>query len=219
MPLTSQFRQPLIGLVRLYASELARLRGVRRARWLAWAVAVVSLSSMLTRLDRSAGLVIISVEALGWLTWLVGGAITWSALRNWKTLQEPLADMARERGVHAAWRDLAAPLALIRQLGMSIGVPALLLTVLAIALDSGAKFSWMYAALLVLVPSYVGLVALGIGLIVFLSAKLFPQAATSVFLVILLIPHACRELWPHTPSVIGLYSWLWDELVHLGAMA
>lgn len=218
MPI-SQSRQPLFGLVRLYAGELARLRGVRRARWLAWAVASVSVLSMLTRLDDGSGLGVISVEALAWLSWLVGGAITWSALRHWKTFQDPLADMARERGVAVTWRELAAPLALIRQLGVSIGVPALLLTALAVALGSGAGFSWASPALLLLVPGYVVLFALGVGLLAFLSTKLLPQAATSVFLVIVLVPHACRELWPDTPSVIGLYAWLWNELVFLGAMA
>jgi hypothetical protein len=215
----SQFRQPLFGLIRLHAGELTRLRGVRRARWLAWSVAVVAVLSMLMRRDASSALVLISMEALGWLSWLVGGAITWSALRNWKALQEPLGDIARERGVDASWRELAGPLALIQRLAVSIGVPALLLTALAIALGSGAALSWAHPALLVLVPAYVLVFALGLGVLAFLSTKLHPDAATTVLLVILVIPHACRELWPYTPSVIGFYEWLWSKLVHLGAIA
>lgn len=217
--LTSQFRQPLFGLIRLYAGELARLRGVRRARWLAWSVVTVSVLSMLAGLDGGSALVVISIEALGWLSWLVGGAITWSALRNWRTFQEPLADMARERGVNATWRDLAAPLALTRQLGVSIGLPALLLTAFATALASGTAFSWAYPTLLLLVPGYVVVFAFGLGLLAFLSTKLLPEAATTVLLVILVVPHACRQLWPHTPSVIEFYAWLWNELIHLGAVA
>lgn len=215
----SQSRQPLVGLVHLYAGELAHLRGVRRARWLAGAVAGVNVLSMLARLDTGTAVVVTSIEALGWLCWLVGGAVTWSALRNWETFQEPLAEMARERGVDQAWRNLAAPLALIRQLTVSIGLPALLLTTLAIVLAGSAGLSWTMPALLLLVPGYAVAFALGMGLLAFLSTKLFPDAATTTLLVILVLPHACRELWPHTPSVIGFYAWLWGELIHLGAAA
>jgi len=206
-------------LIHLYADELGRLRGVRRARWLAWAVAVASVLSMLMRRDTGPALLILSIEALGWLSWLVGGSITWSALRNWRTFQAPLADMARERGVGTAWLDLAAPLALIRQLSLWVGVPALSLTLFALGFGAGARVSWSHPGLLLLVPGYVVIFALGLGLLTFVSTKLLPEAATSAFLVIVLIPHACRELWPHTPSIIGMYVWLWNELVYLGAMA
>lgn len=218
MTLTSVFRQQLNGLVRLYAGELARLRGVRRTRWLAWSVATVAVLSMLGLGDGSE-VVVTSIEALGWLSWLVGGGITWSAVRNWKTFQDPLGDLARERGVPKAWRDLAAPLALIRQLALSIGLPALLLAALAIALESDMASLSTHLALLLLVPSYALVFALGIGLLAFVSTKLFPEAATTALLAILVVPHACREVWPHTPSIIGLYEWLWSELVHLGASA
>jgi len=205
--------------VRLYAGELHRLRGVRRARWFAWSIAIVALVSMLARVDTGSVIVVTSIEALGWLSWLVGGAITWSAVRNWKTFQEPLADMARERGLDKTWRDLAAPLALTRQLLVSIGVPALLLTGFAIALGSTTELSWAYPTLLVLVPSYVLVFAVGVALLVYLSTKLCPEASTTLLLILLVVPHACRELWPYTPSVIGFYEWLWSELFHLGASA
>ena len=217
MPLTSSVRQPLLGLVRLYAGELALQRGVRRARWLAGSVTIVAVLSMLIHLETAADVMLTSIEALGWLSWLVGGAITWSAVRNWQTFQEPLADMARERGLDSTWRDLAAPLALARQLALMIGLPALLLTTLGIALASGSEFAWAYPALLVLVPGYVIVFALGFGSLAYASTKLSPDASTSVLLCILVIPHLCRELWPYTPSVIGFYEWLWSELAHLGA--
>ena len=213
---TTQFRQTLFGLVRLYADELARLRGVRRARWLAASVAVVAIVSMLAGLDGDSA-VLTSLEALGWLSWLVGGVITWSALRNWSKFQEPLSDMARERGVHATWRDLAAPLALTRQLALAIGIPALLLTAFTVTLASGTRLPWAYPALLILVPVYALAFAGGLGVLVFVSTKWCSGAATIALLAMLLIPHACRELWPHTPSVIGFYEWIWSELVQLGA--
>ena len=95
----------------------------------------------------------------------------------------------------------------------------MLLTALGIALASSTAFAWAYPALLVLVPGYVIVFALGFGLLGFLSTKLSPDASTSVLLCILVIPHVCRELWPYTPSVIGFYEWLWSELAHLGASA
>jgi len=215
--LSSSVRQPLLGLVRLYAGELALQKGVRRARWLAGALAIVTVLSMLVHLETAADVMLTAIEALGWLSWLVGGAVVWSAVRNWKTFQEPLADMERERGLDPTWRDLAAPLALARQLAVMIGLPALLLTTLSVALASSTEFAWAYPALLVLVPGYVIVFALGFGLLGYLSAKLAPDAPTSVLLCILVIPHVCRELWPYTPSVIGFYEWLWSELAHLGA--
>lgn len=178
---------------------------------------IVAILSMLLHLETAADVMLTSIEALGWLSWLVGGAITWSAVRNWQTFQAPLADMARERGLDPTWSDLAAPLAVVRQLALMIGLPALLLTALGIALASGSEFAWAYPALLLLVPGYVVVFALGFGSLAYASTKLSPDASTSVLLCILLIPHLCRELWPYTPSVIGLYEWLWTELAHLGA--
>lgn len=218
MTLTSQFGQPLFGLVRLYADELALLPGVRRARWLAWAVAIAAVMFMLVR-DGESGVVVISIEALGWLSWLVGGAVTWSVLRNWRKFQEPLADLARERGIDKASRELSAPLALTWQLAVSVGAPALLLTVAAIALASGSALSWTYPILLFLVPAYALVFALGLSLLAFLSTKFCPEAATSALCFALLIPHACRVLWPDTPSIIGFYEWLWYQLIRLGAGA
>lgn len=216
---TSPARQTLLSLTRLYSDELALLRGMRRARWLAWSVALVAVVLMLARLGAEAEVVVTAIEALGWLSWLVGGAITWSAVRNWRTFQEPLADMARERGIATLWRDIAAPLALARCISVAIGLPALLLTALAFALTGGTMVLWLYPALLLAVPSYVLLFAVGLGLLVLVSTKLSPDASGTALLFILVIPHLFRELWPYTPSVIGFYQWLWGELVYLGANA
>jgi len=214
-----ELRQPPLGLIRLYAGELALLRGVRLARWMAWAVSIVAVVSMLASLDDGAGAIVTSIEALGWLSWLVGGAVTWSVVRNWKAFQEPLADMARERGVDQSWRSWAAPLALTRHLAVAIGLPALLLTALALALASGATLPWVYPTLLLLVPAYALAFALGLGMLAFLSTKLYPQASTAVLLLLLVLPQVCREVWPYVPSFIDFYEWLWSELLHWGASA
>jgi hypothetical protein len=174
---------------------------------------------MLARLGAEAEVVVTAIEALGWLSWLVGGAITWSAVRNWRTFQEPLADMARERGIAKLWRDIAAPLALARCITVSIGLPALLLVAFAFALAGGTTVLWVYPALLLAVPSYVLVFAVGLGLLVLVSTKLSPDASGTALLFILVVPHLFRELWPYTPSVIGFYQWLWGELVYLGANA
>lgn len=216
---TSPSRQTLWSLIRLYSDELALLRGVRRARWLAWSVAIIAVVLMLARLGSESEVVVTAIEALGWLSWLVGGATTWSAVRNWRTFQEPLADMARERGIGPAWRDMAAPLALARSIAVSIGLPALLLTTFAFALASGTTLLWVYPSLLLAVPTYVLLFAVGLGLLALVSTKLSPDASGTALLFILVIPHLFRELWPYTPSVIGFYQWLWGELVQLGANA
>ena len=104
-----------------------------------------------------------------------------------------------------------------RHLAVTIGLPAVLLTALAVALASGTAFAWAYPALLVLVPGYVVVFALGFGMLGYLSTRFAPDASIRVLLGIVVIPHVCRELWPYTPSVIGFYEWLWSELAHLGA--
>jgi len=192
---------------------------VRRARWLAWSVTIIAVVLMLMRLGAQSEVVVTAIEALGWLSWLVGGASTWSAVRNWRTFQAPLADMARERGIAPAWRDVAAPLALARCIAVSIGLPALLLTAFAFALASGTTLLWVYPTLLLAVPSYVLVFAVGLGLLALVSTRLSPDASSTTLLFILVIPHLFRELWPYTPSVIGFYQWLWGQLVHLGANA
>lgn len=190
------------------------------ARWLCVGVCVLSVILMLVRSRSGAGAIITTaLEGLGWLSWLVGGTMTLSASRHWLTFQQPLSELAALRSIPPRWVANAAPCALTYRILTWVGGPALLLTMLSIALAHDPSFIGRQGLLLLAVPAFACLLAVGLTAFTLLAVSISRGSAVQALLAIFLVPHLVREVWPHTPSILVVYDWLWRELVMLGAGA
>ena len=217
---SSSTRQRFWHLTRLSVIELGSLPGIRLARWLCIGVCALSVILMLIRRHAGAGEVVTTaLEGVGWLSWLVAGTTTLSASRHWLTFQQPLSELAALRSIPSRWLTTAAPCALAYRIATWVGGPALLLVVLSIAVTHDASLAWRHALLIVLVPIFAGLLAVGLTGVTVLAVGISRGSAVSAVLAVVFVPHVVREVWPHTPSIIMLYDGLWREMVILGGGA
>lgn len=207
-------------LTQLYESELRLLPGVSAARGSAVLVTAAAGSLMAgQRLLDGHGQAGVAVGALVWLSWMVGGLIALSAVRNWTAFQGPLRQLAAERGVSESSQDRAAPLALLTRITLAVGIPALLLAAFAVALSSNSAQALERLSLLLSMPLYALLLAGGLSLLAYLSASMSGRSSGSWLAALVIGPHLLRELWPYTPSVIAVYGSLLDQILRLGGGA
>lgn len=190
------------------------------ARWLCACVCAISIVLMIVRQGSGAHAVTTTaLEGVGWLAWLVAGTTTLSASRHWLKFQQPLSELAALRSIPHGWLSKAAPCALTYRIATLVGGPALLLTVVSIAVSHDPSFAWRQGLLLLAVVAFACLLAVGLTALTLLAASISHDSAVPALLAVLFVPHLVREVWPHTPSIIVLYDWLWRELLVLGGGA
>lgn len=191
--------------------------GVRAARWIAGGiVAFTALMMIILTADAGRDVDQALLEGLVWLSWLVGGVALLSAAPRWFEFQTPVRSLASERGFSQRWLASAPTLALVKRLWLLIGAPSLLLAVLALALTTQPGLVSGRILLMPAVAGYGLLLALVLTGLTRWSAELSPRFARSWLLVFVLGPHAARELWPSTPSVVAIFAWLLERMSQLG---
>jgi hypothetical protein len=206
-------------LASLYDGELKRLTGVRIAVWFAFLVSAVALLLMAFRQLSASGVVAVAVEALAWLSWLVGGLVTLSAVRHWNQFQAPLRGLASQFGIPASTQKRAAPLALLFRLALLLATPAFLLACGAVLLAAHGESLLARLTLLWTMPLYAMLLAFGLSVLAQALSALTTASRASWLCACVLGPHLLRELWPATPSLIHVYDWLLQHLAQFGGGA
>jgi len=202
-------------LAALYDAELARLFGVKLARYVAFLVVALALARLIAKADAA----LVAVDALTWLSWWVGGLVTWSAAKNWRSFQVPVLALARECGVPASEQRWAAPLALGRRLALSLGMPGVALGALSFALSPDLAHAAARALLVLGTLLYVVALSTGLAGLTQMCSKLSHAQVTSWLCVVLAGPEVLQQLWPATPSVLDTYAWLLKRVADLGGVA
>ena len=201
-------------LTLLIDDEMKKLAVVRGAHWLAWLVVCVCAVRILAGSDAA----LVSLDALVWLSWIVGSLVTLSVAKHWKALQVPLLALAEECGLLPAQQAFAAPLALWRRLLLTLGLPLLTVTGLALALSPDLTQAVRGAQFIAMSVLYVFTLALGLMLLTVGCARLANGATRTWLVAVLLMPELLRELWPHTPSVLSVYAWMVHQVARAGGI-
>lgn len=156
------------------------------------------------------------VAALGWLTWLSGSLLALSAAGNAADDGATRA-LALARGFSHRAIDRAQLAAVGRRAVRVVGAPAVLLAVVALALARSLNVALSRLMLLVGVLGYVGLVAVMAVVLVRVARALGPRHPRRALLLLVLLPHVLRELFPRLPSAPALIGFVAGELASMGA--
>jgi hypothetical protein len=172
------------------SAQVAKHRGSDQASWIA-----------LCRARIRAALLPAGRRCLGWLSWLTAGlALAAGAAKNPAELQA-LASLAEQRGYVAAAVNDARGLAAMRRIVRLTLVPALVLSLLALALAGSLGVAAVRLLFVIGAVGYVHVLALLVGGLAHLAATLAPRHGRSLLLLFLFLPHVARVIWSSLPSV------------------
>jgi hypothetical protein len=207
-------------LVRLCEARLLELFGVRAARVYAYGVALSFALLMLFAgsPDRRQALHNLLFDALGTLSWVVGGMVGLSAARNLEARDDDdgISALARQRGHGARELEQARLLATTARIARLIIVPGVLLALIAmLRIRTLAALPW--CVYLGVVPIAYGLLlGAGVALLARGSARLVPSHGRGLFAILAIVPELLRQTFSDMPSVPAFYGYLLRQLAELG---
>lgn len=202
-----------------FFDELARRRlGAGLAKLGAWLITMghAVLLPFAARAQSGDGGDAVAIHALGWLSWVVGGAIALSACGS-RDERRPERALALARGHSAASAELAEVLAVARRVLRLVGIPALLLCALALAMAASLRVAALRLTLLVGGVGYSLLLASVVAVLVSLSRTLSHDKPRSALLALVFVPHFVHVIFPIVPSVPALLSSVLGLLMRLGS--
>lgn len=164
---------------------------------------------------------VVVVRTLAWLSWSVGSIAALSATRDFAALDERdgIAALALERGYSERELGAARTAASVRVITGLLAVPALAVSMGALALSSSTGLLVPRVLLALGVLGYVAALGLALGIVARWSAAASPTHARVLLAVIVLGPELARAAWPHVPSLPAGFAWLLERLVSVGAAA
>jgi hypothetical protein len=158
-------------------------------------------------------------RALTWLTWCVGGLAMWAGAGNraYDETQGALTDLTGLRGLAARAVARWDIVALAWKIALLIGVPALGLASMALALSPA--LTWVPPRLLLCVAVTVYAIVAGscFAALVQIARAASPRRARLLILAIILLPylvHLARPPFANLPSAL---AWLAQAIAVLGA--
>lgn len=157
------------------------------------------------------------VSALRWLTWIAAAAVALSAVGRGSD-EAPARELALTRGFSARAMDLAELSASGRRTLRVVGVPALLLAILALAFARSPALVAARACLILGVLGYLLVLGALVAVLVRLSRAIGPHRPRSALLGLVLLPHFLHEIFPRVPSVPALTAFLSSQLLAIGAL-
>lgn len=159
-------------------------------------------------------------NALFWLSWLGGGGVALAAAGPGRKPEDhAVRALAAQRGFSLRDLAMARAIATVRRVLRVVGLPALVVALLALAASGSFRLLLPRVLLVVGVTGYVVLLAVVISLLVELARALSPRHTRSTLAFLIVVPHLLRVLWPHVPSVPALFGLLLDQLARLGGAA
>lgn len=215
-------RRSITALIRSFDARLKTRIGAQLAKLVGGLVALgyglaVPFAARAPAGDRAASAL---VHALAWLSWLSAGAIALSACRRASDDDgAALDELALGRGF--SLRDLgwARAVAPARRVARVVGIPTLLLALLAFGFARRAALLPARAVLALGALGYVGLLSVSIALLVYLAKSVGPERPRTTLLLLVFVPHVLHTLVPQVPSLPHVLGWVLDELGRFGARA
>lgn len=194
-----------------FAAQVAKLLAILTAVGYAALAVAVSVSGAA---HEAIGVV---VKALFWLSWIGGGGVALAATGAGRSSDdEGVLELAAQRGFDATSIALARTLAVGRRTLRVAGFPALAVALVALASARSLDALAARGLLLVAVGVYVGILASVAALLVALSRTISKDRARWALVLLVLLPHAARSLWPHVPSIPALFDNLLDAVNTIG---
>ena len=204
-------------LVRLFDARLGTRLGARFAK-----VAAILLTlgygiaiPFAARAPAGDGAASVLVNALGWLSWLAAGAIALSACGK-QADGDALTSLALSRGFGPDAIAWARALSTARRIGSIVGVPALILALLALGFVRRFALLPARLALLPMTLGYVALVSVSFAALVQVARSLSAERTRWTFLLLVFVPHVLHMLLPQVPSLPWVLGRALDHLAMLG---
>jgi hypothetical protein len=210
-------------LVALCAMRQRALAGMRVARFVGLAVALIGVVALLV-VSGSPGrdvLHAIAAQGIGWLSWTAGALATLSAARDLASLdhRDGIAALALERGYSRRALARARTAASVRVITRILGLPALMLAVSALALTSSLALVAPRVLFVVGICGYVAALGTVLGLLSRWSAAMSPTRGRVLLVAIMLLPELARQTWPSVPSIPAAFAWFLEQLTSIGSTA
>jgi hypothetical protein len=194
---------------------------MRLATWSAVWIAVVGAGLMVALAVDSERAVLgkVIAQSLAWLTWWVGGLVMWSRAGNraYSETQGALTDLGGLRGLPARTIVRYETGALAWRIACSIGVPALGLALLALALSPALTWVLPRCVLCGAVTFYAALVGSCLSAVVHAARAASPRHARLLVLAIILVPYLAHLAWPPFANLPSALAWLAQSIAVLGA--
>jgi len=206
-------------LVRLFDSRLASRLGPQLGRLFAGAATLGYGVAMpfAARAPGGDGSVGVVDSAAVTLSWVVGGAIAVSAAGLGSGDDErAIVQLAHQRGFSSRAIAMAQVAATARRGMRLVGVPALLLSAIALAFAGGLATLGARALLVVGMLGYVSVLSLTLALLVHVARTLHPERGRVTVLALVFLPEIARVLFPQLPGVPSLLGALLDQVLVLG---
>jgi hypothetical protein len=197
--------------------------GAQLAKLSAWIIALGYAITMLllARGTRGALLEVLLADALGWLSWLTAGLAALSAAGAAKEPAEEraLISLVEQRGFVRARLADARGLAVMRRILRLTLIPALALSLLALALSGSLGMAGWRLLLCLAAAGYVVVLAVLVGGLAHIAGVLAPHQARTLLLIFLFAPHMARVVWRELPSVPWALGFLLERIERMGGMA
>jgi hypothetical protein len=161
---------------------------------------------------------VVVTHALFWLSWLGAGGVALAASAPEHGIEaEAVRSLAAQRGFSLRDVAMARSVATARRVLRTVGIPAVGVAALALAVSGSFTLVLPRLLLMVGVGLYVVLLAAVVTLLVELSRALTARRTRAMLALLVIAPHVLRVLWPHVPSVPALLGEALQALARLGA--
>jgi hypothetical protein len=210
-----------VGTVAVYDRAIARNWQMRVALAYAALTTLSYVAAMLILRGSPSELVAtVAVGALRTLSWVAGGAAALALARRVARSDEEhgLETLLRTHGVLPALAWSARTTAVALRLFVAVGIPALVLGLVALWLAPSA-LRWQRLWLALGMVGYAAVLATLVSLVMALSSALSRRRVVLIMIAVLLVPQVVRASWPGAPSIPALLERLLRGLVQLATVA
>jgi hypothetical protein len=205
-------RRQRAALRSLYDRRLRKRWGIRTGTVFGFGIGFGYATAILviSRNPQPVALENVIVNATIWLSWLAGGLVGLSYARHLSEqgVDPKLKQLAALRGYPGDVVAAASTGAAMWRIVVAVGVPALLLVLLALALSASIGLVIQRALFGLALFGYIVFLAFVLAWLARWSARVSEARAGTAFLALALVPHLARQVWPATPSVPALLEWL-----------
>lgn len=160
------------------------------------------------------------LQALRSASWFVAGLCALSAARDLvrRDLEEGVTALVAQRGHDPKSLELSRGLAAALLIATWIGLPAVLLALLAwVRVSDLSSLPWAIAWVSFAIVYSIAL-GLVIGALARVASHISPERGRLVLIGLVLTPELLRAVWPSVPSVPAAFAWALDRAAELNAM-